>query len=98
MVESPGKDDGIIVALAERFETQRLPRALALKDQVDRGERLSEQDLKFLDQVFSEAGQIRTLLDKHPEWQPLVARVVSLYKEITERALANEKAAGTGKP
>lgn len=94
MAESPGKDDGIIVALAERFETQRLPRALALKDQVERGERLSEQDLKFLGQVFSEAGQLRTLLDRHPEWQPLVARIMSLYKEITERALANEQAAG----
>ena len=94
MAESPGKDDGIIVALAERFETQRLPRALALKDQVERGERLSEQDLKFLGQVFSEAGQIRTLLDRHPEWQPLVARIMSLYKEITDRALANEQAGG----
>ena len=94
MAESPGKDDGIIVALAERFETQRLPRALALKDQVERGERLSEQDLKFLGQVLSEAGQIRTLLDRHPEWQPLVARIMSLYKEITERALANEQAGG----
>jgi hypothetical protein len=94
MAESPSKDTGTIVALAERFETQRLPRALALKAQVERGERLSDQDLKFLDQVFSEAGQIRTLLDKHPEWQPLVARVMSLYKEITERALANERAAG----
>ena len=94
MAESPGKDDGIIVALAERFETQRLPRALALKDQVERGERLSEQDLKFLGQVFSEAGQLRTLLDRHPEWQPLVARVMSLYKEITERGLANEQAGG----
>jgi hypothetical protein len=97
MAESPSKDTGTIVALAERFETQRLPRALALKAQVERGERLSDQDLKFLDQVFSEAGQIRTLLDKHPEWQPLVARVMSLYKEITERALANEQA-GAGKP
>lgn len=94
MAESPGKDDGIIVALAERFETQRLPRALALKAQVERGERLSERDLKFLGQVFSEAGQLRTLLDRHPEWQPLVARIMSLYKEITERALANEQAAG----
>jgi len=94
MADSPSKEVGIIVALAERFETQRLPRALALKAQVERGERLSDQDIKFLDQVFSEAGQIRTLLDKHPEWRPLVAQVVSLYQEITERALANEKAAG----
>jgi hypothetical protein len=36
------KDDGIIQVLAERLETQRLPRALSLKAKVDGGETLSE--------------------------------------------------------
>lgn len=94
MADSPSKDVGIIVALAERFETQRLPRALALKAQVDRGERLSEQDIKFLDQVFADARDIGALVGKHPEWQPLAAKAMTLYKEITERALANERTAG----
>ena len=35
MAESPGKDDGIIVALAERFETQRLPRAVGKAKAMD---------------------------------------------------------------
>jgi hypothetical protein len=30
------------------------------------------------------------LLDRHPEWQDLAARMVHLYKEITETALKNE--------
>ncbi|HYA39214.1 MAG TPA: hypothetical protein VEI74_13180 [Candidatus Methylomirabilis sp.] len=93
MAES-SKDTGVILALIERFESQRLPRAQTLKTKVDRGEVLSEQDLAFLNQVFEDAQHIRPLVHKHPEWQPLVARAVELYKAITERALANEKAAG----
>lgn len=80
-----------MLALIERFETQRLPRALALKAQVDRGELLSEQDLAFLDRVFDDAQQVTSLVHQHPEWQPLAARAVALYKEITDKALANEQ-------
>jgi hypothetical protein len=77
------------------MEKQRLPRALDLKKQVDQGETLSSFDLAFLDEVFSDVQQLQSLLDRHPEWQPLVARLIHLYKEITERALANEQAPGS---
>jgi hypothetical protein len=96
MTEST-KDTGIKLALIQRFETQRLPRALALKAQVDRGELLSEQDLAFLERVFADAQQIKSLVHKHPEWQPLAVRAMELYKQITDRALANERAAHVGK-
>jgi hypothetical protein len=88
------KDTGVAATLIERFETQRLPRALALKAQVDRGERLSDTDIAFLKQVFDDAQHISALVQKHPEWQSLVARAIGLYKGITDKALANEKAGG----
>ena len=47
MTESE-KTAGIIQVLATRLETQRLPRALALKEKVDQGERLNELDMTFL--------------------------------------------------
>jgi hypothetical protein len=31
------KDTGVVLALIERFETQRLPRALEIMDRIDRG-------------------------------------------------------------
>ena len=96
MTES-SKDTGVKLALIERFETQRLPRALALKEKVDRGELLSDQDLAFLERVFADAQQVKSLLHQHPEWQPLAARAVELYKQITDKALANEQKAHAGK-
>ena len=66
-------------------------KATALKARVEQGERLSEHDIAFLDEVFRDANRIMPLVDKHPEWQPLAARAISLYKEITEKALENEK-------
>ena len=43
------KDEGVIAVLLERLSSQRLPRALALKKRVDRGEVLTEPDIAFLE-------------------------------------------------
>lgn len=92
MSESSG-DLGRITVLLQRLETQRLPRALALKEKVDRGELLDDFDLGFLEEVFADTSRIRPFLAQHPEYQDLAARMMHLYKEITEKALQNEKAA-----
>jgi hypothetical protein len=90
------KDAGVIQVLAEQLANKRLPRALEMKERVDRGELLSEWDIDFLGQVFKDAQHIGPLLNHHPEWHDLVGRLVNLYKEITEKALENEKQAKGG--
>ena len=90
---TPDQEKGEMAALMERFETQRLPRALALKEKVDKGECLDEFDMSFLQDVFADSTQAMPMLARHPEYKELASKVASLYREITDKALANQKAA-----
>lgn len=83
-------ESGIIQVLVNRFETQRLPHALALKEKVDRGERLNDIDIAFLEEVFSDSARIKPLLDKHPEWHKLFIQMSGLYQDIMSKASENE--------
>ena len=87
-------DAGLISVLLDRLEKQRLPKILALKDTVDGGGLLGDYDIEFLEQVFTDAGKISALVDRHPEYKKLAARILGLYNEITSRALENEKHSG----
>lgn len=85
------EDAGLIAVLIDRFESERLPRALELREKVDQGETLNNIDIAFLEQVFADANKLGPLLERHDEYQKLVSQAVELYKEITEKALENEK-------
>ena len=49
------------------------------------------KEVGFLEEVFAETNSIRPLLAQHPEYQELAARMMHLYKEITDKGLQNEK-------
>lgn len=89
-MQSTSDEQGVIQALLERLNNQRLPRLLALKVKVDAGERLSEEDLSFLTKVSEDWERAKPIIDRHPQYHDLGARVVSLYADISEKALSNE--------
>ncbi|MCO6412206.1 MAG: hypothetical protein J5I92_05625 [Thiogranum sp.] len=93
MPHSSDHDPGLIQVLVERLNTQRLPCALDLKKKVDGGATLSDFDMRFLEDVFADAQKIRPLIERHPEYQDLVTRVIHLYKEILDKATNNENKA-----
>ena len=50
-------------------------------------------DPDFLEQVFEDMRDVTPLVQRHPELESLTAKIAVLYKEITDKALANEKPA-----
>ena len=90
-MKDKSKELGIIQARLERFNSRVLPRMLALLEQVNRGETLSDLDLQFLQKIADEANRDRSITS-HPELTELFARAVDLFAEISEKALANEQA------
>lgn len=86
----------LIVTALDRLRTQRLPRALAIKEKVDAGAVLDEFDIAFFEEIFRDTSFKRATVDTHPEFQDIVARITHLYHEITARALANEQARDRG--
>jgi hypothetical protein len=91
----PRKDAGTILVLLNRLNNERMPRALRLKEQVDRGECLGDHDMRFLKTVFAEAGTARRLAEKYPEYREIVERVSNLYTHITRKAAENQQAGGS---
>ena len=90
MTEIP-KDVGVATALLTEFTEHRLPRALALRDKVERGEKLEDLDIAFMKEVLTTAQRIQPLVDQHPEYQAIYAQATQIHKEIIEKALAIEE-------
>ena len=91
------RDKGVAQVLLVRLESQRLPRALKLKEKVDRGERLTEFDTQFLKQATQEGREARKLAEKLPQYQEVVNRMAALYEKIARKGAENEKKAAPGK-
>ena len=94
--ELDSMDEGVLTVIVERMQEQRFPRALVLKAKVDAGETLDDFDIVFLERVFEDCTRLKPLLDRHPDYQDLAARMMNLYHAITTQALANEQAQASG--
>lgn len=82
---------GISEVLIERFEKDRLPRILRIKERVELGLALDDAELVFLQRIMSDAQENQMLVTSIPGCQDLFARVVHLYRDITAKALENEE-------
>ncbi len=85
------KNDAILEVIIERFEKQRLPRLFDIKAQLDQGNKLSRYDLEFLEEVLKDTQHNEHYVKNSDEEAQLIfMKAVSLYKEITQKAIYNE--------
>ncbi len=84
------KELGVVQVVLDRFEKQRLPDLLKIRDKVDAGELMTDIDISILETAVGEAKGSIEFADKHPEYQTLIAEVNHLYKHITDKALENQ--------
>lgn len=81
---------GISKVLVERFQRDRLPRILKIKEDVDAGRALGDDQLGFLQKVLQDAQENAALVNSLPDCRELFAKVVHLCHDITASALENE--------
>lgn len=82
-------DEATSKALLDRLNA-RMPRVLELQKRVDAGARLEEGEFEFLKDLVEDANLSHQFIARHPELQPLAARLVSLYGQIVAKAVENE--------
>ncbi|MBL8529980.1 MAG: hypothetical protein JNL68_20085 [Burkholderiales bacterium] len=90
-MSSSSDDLGLVQVLLDDLEKHTLPRALEVKEKVDRGELLDDFDQIFLRHAIETATRADEVMTRHAEYQALAARVAHLYHEITTRALQNAR-------
>ena len=91
MHNSRDDEEGVLLALLQGFENHRLPRTLHLKERVDAGETLTQDDVDFLEELLKETQSILPMIDRHPEYQDVLTHAVHLDQHISEKALKNEQ-------
>ncbi len=86
------KEQGVVKAVLDRFNNQRLPALIEMKKHVDGGGLLSDSAIRLLEDSIEEAKSGQHFAEKHSEFETLIAQVSSLYQQITAKALENQKA------
>ncbi len=86
------KDEAVLETLIERFDKYRLPRLMDIRDKVNQGGVLSEYDIEFLEQAFKDSRQNKHYIEAaDDEIKAIMMKILTIYKEITEKALQNEQ-------
>jgi hypothetical protein len=92
LMEDDLQTEQAAAALACDFVHHLLPCALGLQLQVDDGEPLGEDDVRFLEDMLGQLESAVVLLDRHPRVEALWRCASGLYDDIMTAAFLNQRA------
>lgn len=84
-------DAGVSQVVIEQFVEDRLPALLEIKAQVDAGKALTGNELEVMTRIVEESEGFNHFVYEFPEYKVLVAKLIDLYEEISDKALENEQ-------
>lgn len=84
-------EEGTIAVLLNRAVNKRIPNVLAIRERLLKGGTLSDLEITHLDEILTDGRRMQAMVDRHPQFHELAAKMTSLYAEITKMALENEK-------
>lgn len=85
------KDLGMAQVLLKRLNEEILPQALNMKQRVDKGERLTENDRHILEQVAEDSRVFLPLAERLPKFKTVAEEVMSLFAYIAAKDRENER-------
>ena len=83
------EEDTIAVMLEQT--RRRIPNLLAIKKRLEAGGTLGDTEISHLKDIFEGAHKILAIVDHHPELHEISGKIVNLYTEIMDLAMANEE-------
>jgi hypothetical protein len=84
-------DAGVSQVVIEQFVEDRLPALLEIKAQVDAGKALTDNELEVMTRIVEDSEGFNRFVYEFPEYKVLVAKLIDLYEEISDKALENEQ-------
>ncbi len=85
------EDRATMTVVMQRFNKWRYPAALEIKSRLEKGEKLTDRDMQFLDRVFEAAQDVMPIIERNPEFHELASKITTLVRDITTLALENEQ-------
>ena len=87
-------ETGVSQVIVERFVKYRLRYLLQMEAEVQKGQVLSDGEIELLSRVVKRAHNINHFAYEYPEYKELLAKIVNLVAEITDKALVNAQQKG----
>jgi hypothetical protein len=95
MVGKKIKDVGIILVFFQHFEKIHLPRIAGIELKMVHGKAINESELVHITDALDQVSMLFPYIERHPEFKPVVAKVMNYYRLIVADVIANEKSAAT---
>ncbi|MCW8964341.1 MAG: hypothetical protein OQL16_11145 [Gammaproteobacteria bacterium] len=82
---------GVIQVVLQEYANHKLPRLILIKDRVQGGEHIYDEELTYLKELYKEINRYGYLIDKSAEFMELYINLASLCRSIMDSAIENER-------